>query len=108
MSMQIPETEEEYRRALNDAAELGAKKALEQAGIVKPFLILAEAKRIHGRELIEFLIEEGLVTKIKDGPGNCRVRLDRMQVESAVKMCNRAEYFKYLGKKKEKAAAKKE
>ena len=47
-SLQLPLTETEYRNALLDAAELGAQKALEQAGILKPYFKLREAQRRFG------------------------------------------------------------
>lgn len=102
MGIQLPETELEYRKALQEAAELGAKKALQDAGVIKPFFILAEAKRIYGASLIDFLVKSSLVKPIKDGPNNCRVRLDRIELESAVKTCNRAEYYKYLDEKEKR------
>jgi len=51
----------ELRRLLTDAVELGAKKALQEAGILKPYLKKSEAYRLYGRGVVDRWIEEGLI-----------------------------------------------
>lgn len=92
--MNLPETEIEYRNALIDAAELGAIKALVEIGKLKPYLKLNEAKRKYGPAIVERWIKEGLITPIKDGNHSASVRIDRIQIESIAKTCNRATYLK--------------
>ena len=91
--MNLPQTEIEYRNALIDAAELGAKKALEKIGKLEPYLKLNEAKKTYGPAIVERWIKEGLIDLIKDGSNNASVRIDRIQIETVAKTCNRATYL---------------
>lgn len=91
--MILPETEREFRNALLDAAEMGAQKALEAAGVIKPYIKLREAQRKYGVSIVNRWIREGIITPIKDGGRNASVRIDRMQIESIAKTCNRACYL---------------
>ncbi len=91
--MNLPQTEIEFRNALIDAAELGAIKALVQIGTLKPYLKLNEAKRTYGPAIVERWINEGLITPIKDGDNNASVRIERIQIETIAKTCNRATYL---------------
>lgn len=80
--MYLPETELE-----------GATKALTEAGILKPFLKLCEAKKLFGAAVVNRWIQEDLVHPIKDGNRNAAVRLDRMELLTVAKTCNRATYL---------------
>lgn len=91
--MLLPQTEIEYRNALIDAAELGAKKALEAAGVIKPYLKLREAQRLYGESIVKRWIQEGLINAIKDGTRNASVRINRIQIETVAKTCNRSNYL---------------
>lgn len=91
--LKIPSTRVGYMRALQDAAELGAKKALEDAGLIKPYLKLREAKRLYGPAIVERWIREGLIEKIKDGDGSANVRISRSQIEAVAKSANRSTYM---------------
>lgn len=91
--MRLPETEHEYRNALVDAAEVGARKVLIDLGLSKPHMKLREAYRAYGERVVKRWIAEGLVEVKKDGPRNASVRIDRMQLESIAKTCNRATYL---------------
>lgn len=93
MALNIPQTEIEFRNALIDAAELGAKKALEQAGFIKPYLKLREAYRLYGEAIVKRWIQEGLINPIKDGQRTSSVRINRMQLDSIAKASNRANYL---------------
>jgi hypothetical protein len=91
--LRLPQTEIEYRNALIDAAEVGAKKALLEAGILKPFLKLREAQRNYGESVVNRWIKEGLITPIKDGNRTASVRINRIEIETIAKTANRASYL---------------
>lgn len=91
--MWLPQTEHEFRNALIDAAEVGAAKALTEAGILKPFLKLSEAKKLYGAAIVNRWIQEDLIRPIKDGDRNASVRLDRIELLTIAKTCNRATYL---------------
>lgn len=93
MYMRLPETEIEFRNALIDAAEVGAAKALIEVGALKPYFKLSEAYRIYGSGIVKRWIKEGLITPIKDGDKNANIRIDRIQILTLAKTCNRASYF---------------
>lgn len=91
--LRMPETEIEYRNALIDAAEVGATKALTEAGILKPFLKLREAQRLYGEAVVNRWIKEDLIKLIKDGNRNSSVRIDRIELLTVAKTCNRSTYL---------------
>ena len=91
--MRLPETEHEYRNALVDAAEVGARKVLTELGLAKPYMKLREAYRAYGEGKVKRWIAEGLVEVKKDGPRNSSLRIDRIQLESLAKTSNRAHFF---------------
>lgn len=91
--MKLPESEHEYLNALVDAAELGAKKALQNVGIIAPYLSQRQAGRLYGTGKVRRWIKEGLITPVKDGDKNSTVRIDRIQLEAVAKTANRASYF---------------
>ena len=92
MSLRMPETEIEFRNALIDAAEVGATKALMDVGALKPYLKLREAQRLYGKAVVNRWISEGLITTIKDGERTASVRIDRLEIQTVAKTCNRATY----------------
>lgn len=94
--MILPKTETEYRNALIDAAELGAKKALQDAGVIKPFLKLKEAYRLYGESQVKRWLKEGLINPIKDGNNNAMVRINRIEIEALSKDNNRVTYLTTL------------
>jgi hypothetical protein len=100
MKMRLPECETEYRNALVDAAELGAQKLASDLGLIKPYLKLNEAYRRYGKAIVTRWINEGIVHLIKDGPRNASVRIDRLEIESAAKTCNRTTYITTEERKK--------
>lgn len=91
--IRLPQSETEYRNALVDAAELGAQKALENAGLLRPYLKLREAQRQYGVRVVNRWIKEGLVRPIKDGDRTASVRISRLEIESIAKTCNRTTYI---------------
>lgn len=91
--MYLTQTEIEYRNALIDAAEIGARKALEAMGLAKPFLKQREAFRLYGESQVKRWIKEGLIKPIKDGSATASVRINRVQIEAIAKASNRASYL---------------
>ena len=81
------------RIMLAEAAELGAIRALAQAGVIKPFLTQAEAFRQYGRTTVESWVRAGLIQSHKDGDFNSQVRLDRVQLEALAKSNNWKAYI---------------
>jgi hypothetical protein len=86
----------ELRRLLTDAVELGAKKALQEAGILKPYLKKSEAYRLYGRGIVE-----GLIKIRKDGNQSAAWRLDRIELEIVAKSLNRHTYLS-VGERRKK------
>lgn len=71
----------------------GALRALEMAGLLKPFLKLSEAQRLYGEATVRRWIREGLINPVKDGDATSTVRIDRLQIEAVSKSANRATYM---------------
>jgi hypothetical protein len=93
MSIPLPQTELEYRNALIDAAEVGAMKALMEIGELKPYIKLRESYRKYGEAVVNRWIKEGLIEPKKDGTRNASVRINRIEIETVAKTCNRATYL---------------
>ncbi|PZX18070.1 hypothetical protein LX69_01106 [Breznakibacter xylanolyticus] len=85
----------EIKRLMIDTAEMAAKKALIEVGQLKPYLTLKEAQRIHGEYTVNRWINEGLLKPIKDGARNCKVRIDRIQLDAVAATSNRASWYKH-------------
>lgn len=85
----------ELRTMLQDAAEMGARKALTEAGHIKPFLSKREADRMYGRALVERWIDEGLVTPEKDGTNTSKIRISREQIHIVATSSNRMSWFNH-------------
>ncbi|MEJ6979763.1 hypothetical protein WG906_04835 [Pedobacter sp. P351] len=66
---------------IEQAAELGAIRALVKTGKLKPYLKKSEACRQFGRANIEHWIENGLLTPRKDGNNSAAWRIERLEVE---------------------------
>ena len=78
---------------LQDAAELGAKRALANTGLIKPYISRADASRAYGKRNVDRWIKEGLITLVKDGQGSAKLRIDRIQIEAVAKANNRPSYL---------------
>ena len=94
--LKLPQSRVEYINALRDASEMGAIKALEVAGLIKPYLSEREAKRKYGPKIVERWIKESLVIVLKDGDGTASKRIDRLQIEAVAKSANRSTYLTTL------------
>ena len=88
----MPQSEREFISLLIEAAELGAKKALIDADLLRPYISLAAANRKYGECTVERWAQEGLIDIIQDGPGS-NYRIDRIQIEAVAKTANRHTYM---------------
>ena len=91
--LKFPQSRIEYMHALRDAAELGATIALQEAGLLKPYMTMRGAKRLYGATIVDRWIKERLVTVIKDGEGTANIRIDRIQIAAVAKSANRSTYL---------------
>lgn len=81
------------QRFLEQAAELGAIKALIRTGQLKPYLKKSEAFRLYKRVNVERWIDERLITPRKDGDDSAAWRIDRLELEVIVKSKILLHYF---------------
>jgi hypothetical protein len=78
---------------IQEAARLGALRALSQTGQLKPYLKKSEAFRRFGRYRVEQWIAGGLINIRKDGDHSAAWRIDRIEIEAIV---SAMELFRYL------------
>lgn len=71
----------------------GFKKAVAECGMLRPYISLKQAYRMYGQGTVERWADEGLIVKIKDGPGSSRVRIDRQQIELVAGESNRCSWY---------------
>lgn len=88
----MPQSEREFISLLMEAAELGAKKALIDADLLRPYISMSAANRKYGESTVERWFQEGLIDLIQDGP-NSNYRIDRIQIEAVAKTANRCSYM---------------
>ncbi|MDB5008523.1 MAG: hypothetical protein JWP45_2916 [Mucilaginibacter sp.] len=80
---------------LREAAQLGAKEALVQAGLLSRYLTKSTACEHYGRGTVEDWIKEGRIVAHKRGNNNSKVQLDRLELEALVKADELIVYFKH-------------
>jgi hypothetical protein len=73
----------------------GFKKAAAECGMLRPYISLKQAYRMYGQGTVERWADEGLIQKIKDGPGSSRVRIDREKIETVAQMSNRCSWYEH-------------
>lgn len=93
MVIRLPESEREFVKALEAAAKVATVQALVSVGYLKPYISLRESYRLYGEGTINRWIKEGVIEKIKDGEGNSKIRISRVQLEAAAETQNRAEWY---------------
>lgn len=93
MKIRLPETEAEFARSLEAAAQVASVQTLVSAGYLKPYISLREAYRLYGEGTVNRWIKEGVVKQIRDGEGNVKSRISRVQIEAAAQTQNRAEWY---------------
>ena len=86
---------EEYQKHI----ERVLKIVLATAGTKETQISQNEAHKIYGRYVVNSWIDMGLVKKIKDGEGNCKVRLSMTELEAAALTSNRCEWYDMNAKK---------
>jgi hypothetical protein len=99
MKVALPESEIEFAKALQVAAKVASVQTLVSAGIITPYISLRESYRLYGEGTVNRWIKEGVLTKIRDGEGNVKTRISRVQLEAVAQTQNRAEW--YVRKSKE-------
>jgi hypothetical protein len=91
--IRMPQSEREFISLLMEAAELGAKRALIDADLLRPYIKMSAAHRKYGESTVERWFQEGLIDLIQDGPGSS-YRIDRIQIEAVAKTANRCTYLR--------------
>lgn len=91
--IKLPESEREYIKALNSAAQVASVQTLVSMGYIKPYMSLRQAYNAYGEGTVNRWIKEKLIKPIKDGEGNSKVRIDRVQIEAVAQTQNRAEWY---------------
>jgi 2-iminoacetate synthase ThiH len=84
----------ELKVIIREAAQLGAKEALVQAGLTSRYLTQTSAYKQYGRKMVENWIKEGKIIAHKNGDKNSKVQLDRLELECLVKGEDLIVYFK--------------
>jgi hypothetical protein len=92
-ALRLPESEVEYAHALVDAAQVATVQALVSAGVLSPYMSLRECQDMHGVGTVNNWLRQGIIHRIKDGEGNTKVRISRVEVETAVCTNNRAVWY---------------
>lgn len=70
---------------LSDAAEMGAKKALQEAGVLKPWLSKAEAYRKYGERTVKRWITERKIIPKLPSPNSVKKFISREEIEALAK-----------------------
>lgn len=78
---------------LRAVMEVGYRKCAAECGLIKPYISQKEAFDKYGRGTVERWIDEGLITVIKDGPGRCKCRIKRDEIELVAATSNRESWF---------------
>ena len=84
----------ELIKMMADTIELGANRALIEAGLLRSHLSGTQANKKYGESNVRRWIAGGLITPLKDGNKNSAVRLDRIQLDIVAKSSNRINYFR--------------
>jgi hypothetical protein len=84
----------ELKVILRVAAELGAKDALVQSGLLSRYLNQNSAYKLYGRRAVDGWIKERKIIAHKSGDNNSKVQLDRLELEALVKGTDLNMYFR--------------
>lgn len=79
--MDITISKFELKNMLIDAAQMGAEKALERVGKIKPVLTKQEAYKLASRKTVDRAIKAGTLTTIKKGGVTSKEWIDRASFE---------------------------
>ena len=83
----------ELRNMMLEVATIAAKKAMASAGILSPYVSKAQAYKMYSRRLVDRWIKEGLIKEIKDGEYNMKIRISRIELETAAATSNRVSWY---------------
>jgi hypothetical protein len=89
----LPQSEIELANMLEDAANVASVQALVSAGVISPYMSLRKCYENYGTGKVNGWLKQGLIHKIKDGEGNSRVRVCRVEIEAASRISNRVEWY---------------
>jgi SH3-like domain-containing protein len=89
----LPQSEIELAHLLKDAANVASVQALVSAGIISPYMSLRQCYENYGTGRVNGWVRQGLIHKIKDGEGNAKTRISRVEIEAASRTNNRAEWY---------------
>ena len=78
-----------FRALLLEAGELAARKALIDAGYLKPFISFNEACELYGATDVQRWIDEGYIKRVRDGVGQS-YRIDAHEIATVKKAHNRS------------------
>ncbi|MDB5021833.1 MAG: hypothetical protein JWQ28_2960 [Pedobacter sp.] len=92
--MELTMSISELRALLVDAGELAAKKALADAGLLKPYLSRSQAEKKYGRPNIARWTEEGLLNPSRGNEKNDHWKYDRHELEAVYKASLRHSFIK--------------
>ena len=79
---------------LREAAQLGADEALVKAGLISRYLTQNSAYNLYGRRTVDKWIREGKVSVRKNGAGNSKIFIDKLELEALAKGTDFMVYFK--------------
>ncbi|WP_139125753.1 MerR family transcriptional regulator [Arcticibacter eurypsychrophilus] len=79
----------QLRALMVDAAEVGAKKAITDLGISKPFISKAEACKLFGRATVENWMNKKLIQPQRDQSGKFTYRISRLELDALAVSSNR-------------------
>lgn len=85
-------TQSVLENMLIKAAELGAKKALESAGLTKPFISLRQAHKLYGRGVVDGWIKSGALKVSQDTVGK-KMRLSVVEINALAEAVNIASHI---------------
>lgn len=84
----------QLRALLVDAGEIAAKKALTDAGLLKPYLSKSQAEKKYGRPNIARWTEDGLLHPSRGHTKNDHWRYDTHELEAVYKASLRHPFIK--------------
>jgi hypothetical protein len=91
--MEVTMSKTMLTQLLSEASELGAKRALAEAGTIKPFISKQEAYKKYGKANVERWILEQLITARKDGGHSAKWRIERSEIDAVAMASNRPSYL---------------
>lgn len=85
----------ELKNIVSSSVALGIKQFLQDYKDLPRYMSKNQAYTRYGRRVIDRWIKEGLVTEIKDGDRQHKIRLDSLELEKLAAFSNRTSFFRY-------------